>query len=156
MGWSTSNMSGNGVSALIGGSFYGTGQTFSGDTVNAALYGTTPTPNKDDTLAHNAYNGSGGQWVTANEITGTGYTAGGAALGTKVNSEATGLVSVGAANTSWTTATFSGVFGDLVYDNTVTNKYAYCWNYFGGTQSVTSGTFTIAWSSGNIFTVTIT
>ena len=156
MGWSTSNMSGAGVSALIGGTFYGTGQTYSGDTVNAALYGTTPTPNKDDTFAHNAYNGSGGQWVTANEITGTGYTAGGNAIGTKTNSEASGLVSVGAANTSWTTATFSGVFGDLVYDNTITNKNAYCWNYFGGTQSVTSGTFTIAWNGGNIFTVTIT
>lgn len=90
------------------------------------------------------------------EITGTGYTAGGNAIGTKTNSEASGLVSVGAANTSWTTATFSGVFGDLVYDNTITNKNAYCWNYFGGTQSVTSGTFTIAWNGGNIFTVTIT
>lgn len=161
MGWSTSNMSGLGVSALIGGIFYGTGQTFGtgsgGDTINAALYGNTGTPNKDDTpLTRQAYNGASGQWVTANEVTGTGYTAGGATLGTKTNGEASGLVSVGAANVSWTTATIAGIFGDLVYDNTVTNKYAYCWNYFGGTQSVTAGTFTIAWNSGNIFTITIT
>lgn len=157
MGWSTSNLSGLGVSALVGGSFYGTGQTYAADTVNAALYGNTGTPNKDDTpLTRQAYNGAGGQWVTANEVTGAGYTAGGAALGTKTNGESSGLVSVGAANVSWTTATIAGIFGDLVYDNTVTNKYAYCWNYFGGTQSVTSGTFTIAWNSGNIFTVTIT
>jgi hypothetical protein len=158
MTWTNSNMSGAGVSALVGGSFYGTSQTYSADTINVALYNTTPVTAtaRDDTLAHNAYGASGGQWVTANEIAGTGYSAGGNALGTKTNTEASGLVSVGGANISWTTATFSGVFGDLVYDNTVTNKYAYCWNYFGGTQSVTSGTFTIAWSSGNIFTVTIT
>jgi hypothetical protein len=149
-------MSGNGVSALIGGSFYGTSQTYAADTVNCALYGNTGTPNKDDTLLHNAYGNAGGAWATANEVTGTNYSAGGATLGTKTNSEASGLVSVGAANTSWTTATIAGIFGDLVYDNTVTNKYAYCWNYFGGTQSVTAGTFTIAWNSGNIFTVTIT
>ena len=90
MGWSTSNLSGAGVSALIGGSFYGSGQTFTGDTIKAALYGTTPTPNKDDTLAHNAYNGSGGQWVTGNEISGTGYTAAGQTLSGTSNSEASG------------------------------------------------------------------
>lgn len=155
MAFAVTNMSGTGVSALIGGTFYGTSQTYSADTVNVALYGNSGTPNKDDTFAHNAYNGSGGAWVVANEVTGTGYTAGGAALGTKTNSEASGLVSVGAANSSWTTATISGIFGDLVYDNTITGKNAYCWNYFGGTQSVTAGTFTIAWNSGNIFTVTI-
>ena len=155
MAWTVSNCSGAGISALIGGTFYGTGQTYSGDTINVALYNNTGTPNKDDTFAHNAYGNAGGAWATGNEITGTGYTAGGNALGTKTNSEASGLVSVGGANTSWTSATFSGTFGDLVYDNTITNKNAYCWNYFGGTQSVTSGTFTIAWSSGNVFTVTI-
>jgi hypothetical protein len=160
--WTNSNLSGAGVSALIGGTFYGTGQTFGtgsgGDTINCALYNTTPVTAtaRDDTFAHNAYLAAGGQWVTANEITGSGYSAGGNTLGTKTNAESSGLVSVGAANTSWTTATLAGIFGDLVYDNTVTNKYAYCWNYFGGTQSVTAGTFTIAWNSGNIFTVTIT
>ncbi|HVT98887.1 MAG TPA: hypothetical protein VHE33_15385 [Acidobacteriaceae bacterium] len=155
MAWSTSNLSGAGVSALIGGSFYGTSQTFASDTINAALYGNTGTPNKDDTLAHNAYNGTGGQWVTANEVTGTNYTAGGTALTSKSNTEATGTVTVTAANPSWASATISNVYGTLVYDNTVTNKYAYCWNYFGGSQSVTSGTFTVQWNASGIFTVTI-
>ena len=155
MGWSTSNMSGNGVSALFGGSFYGTSQTYSADTINCALYGTTPTPNKDDTLAHNAYNGSGGQWVTANEISGTGYTAGGTALGSKTNSEATGTVTISAANPSWTSATLSAIYGCLVYDSTLTAKYAYCWNYFGGSQSVSSGTLTVVWSGSGIMTFTI-
>lgn len=155
MAWSTSNVSGAGLSAQVGGSFYGSGQTFAADAVNAALYGNTGTPNKDDTLAHNAYNGAGGQWVTANEITGTGYIAGGQALTSKSNTEASGLVTVTAADPSWTGATLSGVYGALVYDATVTGEYAYCWNYFGGAQSVTGGTFTVAWNAAGIFTVTV-
>lgn len=153
MGWSTSNLSGAGVSAAIGGAFYGTGQTFAADTVKAALYNNTPTPNKDDTLANNTY--LAGQWVTANEITGTGYTAGGATLASKANSEAAGVVTVTAANPSWTGATLANVYGALVYDSTLATKYAYCWNYFGGAQSVTGGTFTVAWNAAGIFTVTI-
>jgi hypothetical protein len=158
-GFTTSNLSGAGVSALFGGSFYGTSQTFSADTINCALFGnsgnTAPTPNKDDTLAHNAYNGSGGQWAS-NEVSGTGYSAGGVALASKSNTEASGTVTVTSTGPSWTTATLSNVYGDLVYDNTVTNKYAYCWNYFGGIQGVTAGTFTVVWSGSGILTFTIT
>jgi hypothetical protein len=56
-----------------------------------------------------------------------------------------------AANPSWTSATISSVFGDMVYDNTVSGgtvaKQGLCFNYFGGSQSVTSGTFTIQWAT---------
>lgn len=166
MGWSASNLSGAGILAILNGNgatsgsvgpFYGASSTqnFHSDTVNAALYGTTPTPNKDDTLAHNAYNGAGGQWVTANESTGTNYTPGGSALASKTETEATGTVTFDAADLSWATVTLSGVFGCLVYDNTVTNKYAFCWNYFGGSQAVTAGTFTVQWNASGIFTITI-
>ena len=154
MTFNVTDCSGAGIAALIAGTFYGTSQTITADTIKAALYNNTPTPNKNDTFANNAYNA--GQWVVANEITGTNYTAGGNAMASLASANSSGTVSVSAANTSWTTATFSGTFGCLVYDSTITGKNAYCWNYFGGTQSVTAGTFTIAWSSGNIFTVTIT
>ena len=53
--------------------------SLSADVINAALFGTTPTPNKTDTLANSAY--GAGQWVTGNEVSaggGTNYTAGGA------------------------------------------------------------------------------
>ena len=56
-----------------------------------------------------------------------------------------------AANPSWTSATISGAYGCLVYDNTITAgtvaKQGLCYNYFGGTQSVTSGTFTVIWAT---------
>lgn len=167
MAWSTSNLSGayvltalNGNAATSGavGPFFGAGQSYNGDTINAALYGTTPTPDKNDTLAHNAYNGTGGQWVVANESTATtGYTAGGTAVTPKAETLATGTVTfTSSGSPSWTVTGTLTAFGTLVYDNTVTNKYAYCWNYFGGTQSVTNGTFTVNWNASGIFTVTIT
>jgi hypothetical protein len=97
--------------------------------------------------------------VTANETTnsaGTAYTAGGQALASKTNTFGSGTQQVSSANPSWTTASFSGVFGCLVYDNTLAAKNAFCWNYFGGTQSVSSGTFTVVWSGSGILQFTIT
>ena len=119
------------------------------DTVNCALYGTTPTPNKADTAANCAWNA--GQWVTANESSGAGYTLGGQALASKTFTIDTGSSSIcfTAANVSWTSATLAAVYGDLVYDHTTTvvANQGFCYNYFGGTQSVTAGTFTIQWAT---------
>lgn len=123
------------------------------DTINAALYGTTPTPDKTAAVGLTGYGAATSQWVTANEITGTGYTAGGTALGTKSFTLDSGSSSMcfTAANATWTGATLSGVFGDLVYDNTISggtvSKQGLCYNYFGGSQSVTAGTFTIQWAT---------
>lgn len=167
MAWSTSNLNGAGVLAMLNGNaatsgavgpFYGAGQSFHSDTVNCALYGNTGTPNKDDTLAHNAYNGAGGPWVTGNESSATtGYAAGGVAVTPKSETEAAGTVTfTSSGSPSWTVTGTLTAFGCLVYDNTVTNKYAHCWNYFGGSQSVTNGTFTVNWNASGIFTVSIT
>jgi hypothetical protein len=125
--------------------------SLSADTINCALYGNTGTPDKTAAVASTGYNT--GQWVTGNEITGTGYTAGGSALGSKAFAIDTGSSSIcfTAANVSWTAATLAGVYGDLIYDNTITAgtvaKQGLCYNYFGGTQSVTAGTFTIQWAT---------
>lgn len=131
--------------------------SLSADTINCALYGNSGTPNKDDTLANTGYNT--GQWVTANEMPGTGnYTQGGAALASKTFTSGTGSVSFGAANVSWSSATIANAYGDLVYDNTISGgtvaKQGLCFHYFGGTAGVTGGTFTIQWNSGNVFQFT--
>jgi hypothetical protein len=123
-----------------------------GDTVNVALYGNSGTPNKADTLANTLYNA--GQWIQANEIaTGGGYTQTGIALGSKAYAIDTGSSSVcfTAANPSWAAATLANVYGDLVYDATLTStwlKQGMCYHSFGGSaQGVTSGTFTIQWAT---------
>jgi hypothetical protein len=170
MAWTASNMSTAGVLALLNGNgatsgavgpFYGASSTqnFHADTVNAALYGTNPTTATavSDTLAHNAYAAVGGQWVAANESTATtGYTAGGVAVTPKTETFASNVVTFASTGTpNWTVTGTLTAFGALVYDNTVTSKYVFCWNYFGGSQSVTNGTFTVNWNASGIFTVTI-
>ena len=52
----------------------------------------------------------------------------------------------------WTTASFTA-YGGLIYDTTTTNQ-AISWNYFGGAQTVTSGTFSITWNASGILTLT--
>lgn len=125
--------------------------SLSADTINCALYGNTGTPDKTAAVGSTGYNT--GQWVTGNEISGTGYSAGGSALASKAFAIDSGSSSIcfTAANVSWTSATLSAVFGCLVYDNTITGgtvaKQGLCFNSFGGSQSVTGGTFTVAWAT---------
>lgn len=82
---------------------------------------------------------------------GNGYATGGATLATKTHAVAALVTSLGAANTSWTSATFSAVCA-VVYDSVLDALLGYV--DFGGTQSVVAGTFTIAWSGGIIATIT--
>ena len=124
--------------------------SLSADTIDCALFGTL-TPDKTVAVASSGYNT--GVWTTGSEISGTGYTAGGSALASKAFAIDTGSSSIcfTAANVSWTSATLSSVYGGLCYDATITAgtvaKQGLCFNYFGGSQSVTSGTFTVNWAT---------
>jgi hypothetical protein len=128
------------------------------DTVNVALYGNTGTPDKDAALTSTGYNT--GAWVTGNEITdATNWVAGGRALASKtLTVPATGVFMFDAADLAGGgNVTLASVYGCLVYDNTITAgtggvaKQGVCFNYFGGPQSVTAGTFTIIWSANGVF-----
>lgn len=120
--------------------------------VKAALYNNTTTPDKTVAVANTAY--AVGQWVVGNELTDANWPAGGRALGTKsfaVDSGSSSLCFI-AANTSGAgNVTINGAFGCLVFDDTITGVTAadqgMCYNYFGGSQSVTAGTFTIIWAT---------
>lgn len=122
-----------------------------GDTVNVALYGNTGTPDKTAAVGSTGYNT--GAWVTANETTGSGYSAGGTPLSSKTYSLDTGSSSMifKAANPSWTSASFTA-YGDLVYDATITAgtvaKQGMCFHSFGGSaETISGGTFTIQWAT---------
>jgi hypothetical protein len=132
------------------------------DAFKAALYNSSAdnATAKDDTSAHNAYNGSGGQYVTANELSNSTWTAGGVALASMaVTNPSSGITMFDAADVApGGTVTLTNVFGTLVYDTTVATPVAnqgLCANYFGGAQSVTSGTFTIVWNANGIFRITV-
>ena len=85
-------------------------------------------------------------YSTTNEITGTGYTAGGVALASKVVGTASTSTSGGKAyldfaNPTWTTATFTAN-GALIYNDTSGDR-AIAVLAFGGDFTVSGGTFEI-------------
>lgn len=132
------------------------------DTFNAALYNNSITPDQDvATAALSSYNGAASQWVVANEVTGGvgQWDAGGEAIANPtVNAGTAGVVFWDGDNVaSGATATIANAWGCLVYDTTAggTANRGICFNYFGGANSVTNGTFTINWSANGIWRATL-
>lgn len=133
---------------------------FGADTFKVALYDNDITPDQDATSANTAYNA--GQWTASgNEVAdGAEWAAGGVALsGTSLDAGTSAVVFFDATDTaSGSSATLANVYGCLVYDDTLTTPVAdqgACYNYFGGAQSVTDGTFTILWHANGIFRYTL-
>lgn len=130
-----------------------------GDTFKVALFNNTITPDNDVSAANSAYNA--GQWANTNEVSDAGqWDAGGVALSSQtVNVGTSDTVFWDAADTaSGSSATLSGVNGCQVYDDTLTTPVAdqgVCYNYFGGDNSVTNGTFTVVWNANGIWRATL-
>lgn len=123
------------------------------DAVKFALFTNTITPNfsSDTSYASAPY--------TSNEVSGTGYSAGGVTLGTKTISESpTGTLMIDAADAQWTTATFSSARCGLMWDDTPTSPAdpVICLVNFGADYGVTSGTFTVQFAATGIWTVDLT
>jgi hypothetical protein len=125
------------------------------DTFKVALYDNDITPNNDVTAANSAYNVD--QWVTTNnEVFEAGQWAqGGVALTSPAIDVGTAdVVFFDASDTaSGSAADLASVFGCLVYDDTLASPVAdqgISYHYFGGSQSVTNGTFSVIWHSNGI------
>jgi len=80
-------------------------------------------------------------YATTNEITGTGYTAGGVALGSKTVDTSGTTAYFDSADPSWTSASFTAN-GALIYNDTNSDK-AIAVLAFGGDFTVAGGTFQI-------------
>lgn len=91
------------------------------------------------------------------EVTGTGYTAGGAALvnPTATYDAATDKVILDADDLTWSTATITAR-GAVVYYNTgvATTSPVLCFVDFTTDKTSTAGDFKIAWGAGGILTIT--
>lgn len=124
------------------------------DAYKVALYVAAMTP--DNTVTTDVlteYNGTASQWVTANESSGTGYSAGGVSVSSPTWTQSSNVVTFTSAGTpQWTGATIT-TSGGLVYDTTVSNE-GLCYTYWGGSQSVTAGTLTVNWNASGIATFT--
>jgi len=129
------------------------------DAFKAALYNNTITPSQTVTSANTAYNVD--QWATAQEVyDGTEWDQGGEPLTTVTSNFSSNVYTFDADNTpsGGTSATLASVYGCLVYDDTIAAPVAdqgMCFNYFGGANSVTDGTFTIVWNASGIFSLTL-
>ena len=131
--------------------------TVAGDAFKMALFIASTTGTWGATATN--YGTNAGGPTTANigtdELTtGSGYTAGGTALtnvSPTVNS--TGGITNFSPNPSWTTATFS-TSGCMVYNTTKGLRTAAIYS-FGGTQTVTSGTFTVQMPTAALGTAVI-
>lgn len=132
---------------------------FGADSFKVALYNNTITPDNDVTAANSAYNV--GQWATAQEVfQAVQWPQTGVVLaGQTLNSATADTVFFDANDTaSGSAATLAAVFGCLVYDDTIAAPVADqggSYNYFGGTNSVTNGTFTVVWNANGIWRATL-
>ena len=91
-----------------------------------------------------------------NEVSGTGYTAGGATLGSKTATTSANVLTMDAANTTWSSSTITARRA-VIYDDsggTDASKALILWVDFGTDESSSSGDFTIAWNASGIATIT--
>ena len=142
------------VSALLFGSFPAKLANkeidWDSDTIKVALCTSSYTPAQD---THDYFND------ITNEVTGTGYTAGGATLANKTvgYTAGTNTQKFDADDVSWTTSTITARYA-VIYDATpgtsATNPLI---GYvdFGADVSSTAATFTITWDAAGIFTVAV-
>lgn len=118
------------------------------DTIKVALLGSGYTPNQD---AHDYWND-----VSANEISGTGYTTGGATLGSKTATYDAGsnTLKLDAADVVWSSSTLTARYA-VIYVATGTPSTSVLLGYvdFGTNESSSAGSFTITWHADGILKV---
>ena len=121
------------------------------DTIKVALLTNSYTPDQD---AHNYLDD-----VVANEVSVTGYTAGGNTLANKTNTynSGTNVIVLDADDTTWSSSTITARYA-VVYDATpATNATRPLIGYvdFGSDQSSSNGNFTITWDATGIVRITV-
>lgn len=118
------------------------------DTFKLALFNNTPTPDFSAAASLVAYNT--GQWVSGNEVTGTGWAAGGVALTGVVltlDAPAAGQFMFDSDDVSQAGTTLTDIYGCLIYDDTIATPVAdqglLAVAFSGAPYQTTNGTLTI-------------
>lgn len=121
------------------------------DTIKVALLSSSYTPNQD---THDYYDD-----VSSYEVTGTGYTTGGATLASKTSTYdgTNNVIVLDAADVTWSSSTITARYA-VVYDDSGASAAAKAligYVDFGSDQSSTNGNFTITWDSTGIVRITV-
>lgn len=130
------------------------------DSVKVALFDNSFTPDKNAAVGSTGFNT--GVWLSTTGpqvVDATNWVSGGRVLATDTYTNVGGVMTYTGANLAGGgTVTLSATHGCFVYDDTITAgtvaDQGVCYNYFGGAQQVTAGTFTIVWNAAGIFTIT--
>lgn len=109
-----------------------------------ALYTNSLTPN---------FSVTDPQYSSTNEVTGTGYAAGGVVLGSSSIAVSSGYLVFSGANVSWPSSTLTGVRGGIVYADALTNNNLVCGINFGADYQTADGTLLITWHANGIFRI---
>ena len=123
---------------------------FDSDTIKVMLCTSAYTPDQDTHRYKSAI---------TNEVTGTGYTAGGATLGTPTvtYTGATNVLKLDGNDVSWATSTITARYA-VVYDSTPATdatRPLLCYVDFGADVTSSGGAFDIVWDAAGIATVTV-
>ena len=124
------------------------------DTMKAALFDNTITPDQTVSAANSTYNA--GVWLTAAEVEDTtNWDAGGEPITTDDWTAASNVLTYDGADTpqGGASCTLTDAYGVFVHDSSVTNR-GLSYNYLGGANSVVAGSFTIVWNGSGIFSIT--
>ena len=126
--------------------------------LEVALFDNTITPSATVTSANSAY--GAGVWAGGGVSDVTGWPALGRPLASVTSTFSSNVYTFTAANTvsANATTTLVNAYGCLIYDHSIAAPVAdqgICFNYFGGANTVTAGTFTVVWNASGIFTATV-
>ena len=90
-----------------------------------------------------------------NEVTGTGYTAGGESLTSVTLTQSGGTITFDAADVTWASSTITAR-GAVVYDDSIVNDPLICYIDFGADKSSSAGDFVLSFNASGIFTLDLT
>jgi hypothetical protein len=120
------------------------------DTHKVALFTDSVSPNFSSDTAY------GVSPYNANEVSGTGYTSGGATLTGTALSDVSGTLKWDADDVSWTSSTISNAKGALIYADALSGNNAIVLVNLGSNYSTSAGTLLISWHANGIFTIDLT
>lgn len=126
------------------------GISWTGDTIKVALLADTYTPDQD---VHAFWSD-----VSANEISGINYTAGGAALTTKTitHNAINNSTVLSADNVSWPVSTITARYVIIYQDTGVAGTSILCgFADLGENKSSSNGDFNLNWSASGIFEILV-
>jgi hypothetical protein len=113
-----------------------------------ALFANSVTPDFNAAPAVAAY-GAGA--FASGEVSGVGYSAGGALLSGQSTAYGAGLLTYDASDADWTASTITDARCALMYADGLAGNNAYCLINFGADYSTYNGLFRIQWNTAGIF-----